>query len=127
MYSRSNLIVRSVGALALTSTMLLSAGYSHMARAASTSAVYIVTLGDTNVEALFRDTFIVDFAKAYPQYSVTYTNILHGTNSQGLVVDNLTAAMATHRKNVPYDVFEDTPLNYTYPVGSTFKNYFQPL
>ena len=127
MYSRSNLIIRRVGALALTSSMLLSLGYLHAARAASTSDLYIVTGGDTNVESLFRDTYIPDFAKAYPQYSVTYTNILHGTNMQGLVVDNLTAAKATHQKSVPYDVFEDTPLNYTYPVGSTLKDYFQPL
>jgi len=127
MYSRSNLIIRNVGALALTLTMLLSAGYSHTVRAATNTNLYITTLGDTNVEALFRDTYIADFAKAYPQYTVTYTNILHGTNAQELVVDNLTAAMATHQKSVPYDIFEDTPLNYTYPVGKTYKDYFQPL
>jgi putative spermidine/putrescine transport system substrate-binding protein len=128
MHSRSNLIIRSVGALALTSTMLLSAGYSHTARAATTTTdLYIVTGGDTNVEALFRDTYIPDFEKAYPQYAVTYTNILHGTNFQGLVVNNLVAAKATHQKNVPYDIFEDSPLNYAYPVGSTYKDYFQPV
>ncbi len=127
MLSRSNPIIRCLGALALTSAMLLGAGYSHPARAASSSNIYIVTLADTNVESLFRDTYIADFSKAYPQYNVTYTNILHGTNAQQLVVDNLTAAIATHQKSVPYDIFEDTPLNYTYPVGKTFKDYFQPV
>jgi putative spermidine/putrescine transport system substrate-binding protein len=129
MHARSNLIIRSTAALALTSTLLLSAvGYAPTARAATaTTDIYIVTGGDTNVEALFRDVYIPDFQKAYPQYNVNFTNILHGTNMQGLVVNNLAAAKATHQKNVPYDIFEDSPLNYQYPVGSTYKDYFQAL
>ncbi len=127
MQFRHNRFVRGTAALAVTSTLLLSAGYAHQTRAAASIPLYIVTGGDTNVESLFRDTLIPDFQKAYPQYSVTYTNILHGTNMQVLVVNNLTAAQATHQKSVPYDVFEDTPLNYQYPVGTTYKDYFQPL
>jgi putative spermidine/putrescine transport system substrate-binding protein len=127
MQFRPNLIVRGTAALALTSTLVLSAGYSRLVHADSTKPLYIVTGGDTNVESLFRDVLIPDFQKAYPQYSVTYTNILHGTNMQGLIVDNLTAAKSAGRKSVDYDVFEDSPLNYQYPVGSTYKDYFQPL
>ncbi len=129
MQFRPNLIIRGTAALALTSTLLLSAGYSHLARAAAANPkpLYIVTGGDTNVESLFRDVYIPDFQKAYPQYAVTYTNVLHGTNLQGLVINNLTAAKSTHQMNVPYDIFEDSPLNYSYPVGSTYKDYFQPL
>ncbi len=128
MQFRPNKIVRGTAALALTSTLLLSVGYAHQTRCRRIdSRLYIVTGGDTNVETLWDNTLIPDFSKAFPQYNITYTNILHGTNMQELIVDNLTAAKQAGKKSVPYDLFEDTPLNYQYPVGSTYKDYFQPL
>ena len=56
-----------------------------------------------------------------------FTDILHGINMQGLVIDNMTAAMNAGKKSINLDFFEDTPLNYTYPAGKTFKDYFVPL
>ncbi len=124
---RTSVIGRSVAVLALVSSLTLSTGYLSRAHADSTTPIYLVTGSDVNVETLWRDTLIPDFTKAFPQYSVTYTNILHGTNMQGLVVNNLVAAKQAGQKTVDYDIFEDAPNNYQFPTGSTFKDYFLPL
>ncbi len=126
---RTGLALRGTAAVAVSAALMLSSGLvpAHQTRAAASIPLYIVTGGDSNVETLWDNTLIPDFSKAYPQYNITYTNILHGNNMQELVVDNLTAAKAAGKKSVPYDLFEDSPLNYQYPVGTTFKDYFQPL
>lgn len=118
-----------MAALALIASLTLSSGLApSIHAAASTTPLYIITGSDVNVETLFRDTLIPDFEKAYPQYSVTFTNILHGgTAMQTQVVDNLVAAKQVGKKSIDYDVFEGTPNGFNYPVGATYKDYFLPL
>jgi putative spermidine/putrescine transport system substrate-binding protein len=113
--------------VALTAGFALSTGLAPKGHAAATSTIYFTSLGDVNIEDLYRNTIIPDFEKANPQYTVKFTDILHGTNSQGLVIDNMTAAMNAGKKSINLDVFEDSPLSYTYPAGKTFKDYFLPL
>jgi putative spermidine/putrescine transport system substrate-binding protein len=127
--SSSRRLLRGAAALAVTAGLTVSSGLvpAHPVTAASQSTIYFTSLGDVNIEDLYRNTLIPDFEKAYPQYTVKFTDILHGTNSQSLVIDNITAAMNAGKKSIKLDVFEDTPLNYTYPTGKTYKDYFLPL
>jgi putative spermidine/putrescine transport system substrate-binding protein len=127
MGTRAKIVLRSLTAVALTAGFALSTGLAPKGHAAGTSTIYFTSLGDVNIEDLYRNTIIPDFEKAYPQYTVKFTDILHGTNSQTLVIGNLTAAMNAGKKSVNIDVFENSPLNYVYPAGKTFKDYFLPL
>jgi putative spermidine/putrescine transport system substrate-binding protein len=124
---RAQTVLRSIAAVALTAGFALSTGLAPKGHAAATSTIYFTSGGDVNIEDLFRNTLIPDFEKADPQYTVKFTDILHGINMQGLVIDNMTAAMNAGKKSIPLDIFEDSPLNYTYPAGKTFKDYFLPL
>jgi putative spermidine/putrescine transport system substrate-binding protein len=127
--SSSRRVLRGAAALAVTAGLTVSSGLvpTHPVTAASQSTIYFTSLGDVNIEDLYRNTIIPDFEKAYPQYTVKFTDILHGINSQGIVIDNMTAAMNAGKTSVKVDVFEDSPLNYVYPKGKTFKDYFLPL
>jgi len=129
MRTRSRLVGRSVAALAVTVGLTLSSDFmpTRHAAAAAKSTIYFTSIGDVNVADLYRNTLIPDFNKAFPQYTVKFTEILHGINDQSLVVDNMTAAMNAGKSSVNLDVYEDSPLNYVYPAGKTFKDYFLPL
>jgi putative spermidine/putrescine transport system substrate-binding protein len=125
---RTGLALRGTAAVAVAAAFTLSSGIlpTHRAEAA-TSTIYFTSLGDTNLVDLYRNTVIPDFQKAFPQYTVHFTDILHGTNAQGLVIDNLVAAQKAGKTGVNYDIFEDQPLTYQYPAGKTYKDYFLPL
>ena len=124
---RTSVIGRSVGALALVSSLVLSSGFLTQARAQTQSTIYFTSLGDVNLVDLYRNTIIPDFEKAYPQYTVHFTDILHGIGAPALIVNNLTAAMKSGTTSVKYDVWEDDPSAYSYPSGKTEKDYFMPL
>ncbi|MGH2391483.1 MAG: extracellular solute-binding protein [Chloroflexota bacterium] len=120
--------LRGAAAVGVTAGMVLSSGFGPARQAAAaTSTIYFTSLGDVNIADLYRNTLIPDFEKANPQYTVKFTDILHGTNSQGLVIDNMTAAMNAGKTSVKVDVLENSPLSYVYPKGKTYKDYFLPL
>lgn len=128
MGTRTSRVLRGATALAVTAGLTLSSGFvTGRHAAAANNTIYFLSLGDVNIVDLYRNTLIPDFQKANPQYTVKFTDILHGTNSQGLVVDKMTAAMNAGKTTYPVDVLEDTPLSYIYPKGKTFKDYFLPL
>ena len=120
---------RGAAALAVTAGLTLSSGFTlaRHAGAATPSTVYFTSLGDVNLVDLYRNTIIPDFQKAYPQYTVHFTDILHGTGAPALIVNNITAAMKPGNTSIKYDVWEDAPRGYTYPAGKTLKDYFLPL
>ena len=68
---RSKFALRGTAAVAVAAALTLSSGIlpTHRAEAA-TSTIYFTSLGDTNLEDLYRNTVIPDFQKAYPQYTV---------------------------------------------------------
>ena len=120
--------IRVVGAIGATAGLALSSLVPvYHARAATPSTIYFTSLGDVNLVDLYRNTLIPDFEKAYPQYTVHFTDILHGIGAPQLIVNNLTAAMKSGAKSVKYDVWEDLPVSYTYPAGKSVKDYFMPL
>jgi putative spermidine/putrescine transport system substrate-binding protein len=128
MRTRFRRVLRGLTALAVTAGLTLSSGFiTGRHAAAANNTIYFLSLGDVNLIDLYRNTVIPDFEKKYPQYAVKFTDILHGTNSQGLVIDKMTAAMNAGRTSYQLDVFEDSPVNYVYPKGKTFKDYFRPL
>ncbi len=120
-------IWRCAVAIAVCLSLVLSSALNSVHHALAKSTIYVVTVGDTNIEDLFRNVFIKDFTNAFPQYDVNYTNILHGLNSQGLVVNKLVAARNAGQSSVNYDIFEDTPTAYQFPTGTTYKDFFMPL
>ncbi len=124
---RTSVIGRSVAAAVLVASGLFSAGHLPKARADATSTIYFTSLGDVNLVDLYRNTIVPDFQKAYPQYTVHFTDILHGIGAPALIVNNLTAAMKSGTQSVKYDVWEDDPSTYAYPAGKSEKDYFLPL
>jgi putative spermidine/putrescine transport system substrate-binding protein len=122
-------VLRGAATLAITAGLTTSTALvpSHLASAAGKSVIYVTTLSDTNIQDLFQHTLVPDFEKAFPQYTVNYVNILHGTNAQSLIVDRMTAAMQAGKKSYNLDVVENSPLTYTYPAGKTYQDYFLPL
>lgn len=122
-------LLRGAAAIAVTAGLTLSSGFTlaRHAGAAAPSTVYFTSLGDVNLVDLYRNTIIPDFQKAYPQYTVHFTSILHGVGAPALIVNNITAAMKAGAKNIKYDVWEDDATGYAYPAGKTVKDYFAPL
>lgn len=118
---------RYAAAIALVASLVLSSMINPMRHALATSDIYIITLDDINIADLWQHTFIPDFEKKYPQYQVHYTNILHGDNAQNIVIDRLVAAQSAGKKSIQFDLMDDSPLNYGYPTGKTYKDYFIPL
>jgi len=90
------------------------------------STIYFYGLDDTNVADLWTGTLLPDFAKAYPQYTVKFVNLLHGNGSQGLI-DRIVAAQAAGKKALDLDIFEDVPFAYNFPAGKTAFDYFSPI
>ena len=78
------------------------------------------------MESLFRNTLIPDFQRAYPRYRVDYTNLLHGLGARQLL-ERLVAGVRAGRQRIDLDLLEDTPVNYPYPAGKSYRDYFVPL
>ncbi|MDB5056547.1 MAG: extracellular solute-binding protein [Chloroflexi bacterium] len=129
MGGKSRLLMRGAAAIAVTAGLTVSSGFSlpRHASAAAKSTIYFTSLGDVNLVDLYRNTILPDFQKAYPQYTVHFTDILHGIGAPALIVNNITAATKSGAKSVKYDVWEDGPMTYSYPAGKSMKDYFMPL
>jgi len=128
MGTRSRLVLRSTAAIAVVAGLTLPTVRHVAARpVADTSTIYFTSLGDTNIVDLYRNTLIPDFERAFPQYKVHFSDILHGIGAPALIINNLTAAANAGKTSVNYDVWEDDPSGYSYPAGKSEKDYFLPL